>query len=64
MSTAYGQDLQSRVEELEQNVQAKDRELAQSQQELRQKVINTLWKSIVQLLLVRPHPIAAHRDCV
>ena len=32
------QDVQSRVEELEQNVQAKDRELAQSQQELRQKV--------------------------
>ena len=32
------QDVQSRVEELEQNVQVKDRELAQSQQELRQKV--------------------------
>ena len=32
------QDVQSRVDELEQNVQAKDRELAQSQQELRQKV--------------------------
>ena len=32
------QDVQFRVEELEQNVQAKDRELAQSQQELRQKV--------------------------
>ena len=32
------QDVQSRVEELEQYVQAKDRELAQSQQELRQKV--------------------------
>ena len=32
------QGVQSRVEELEQNVQAKDRELAQSQQELRQNV--------------------------
>ena len=32
------QDLQSRVEELEQYVQAKDGELAQSQQELRQMV--------------------------
>ena len=32
------QDVQSRVEELEQNVQTKDRELAQSQQELRQMV--------------------------
>ena len=32
------QDVQSRVEELEQNLQAKDRELALAQQQLREKV--------------------------
>ena len=59
------QDVQSRVEELEQNVQAKDRELAQSQQELRQKVYHIIaggCMHIVQLFLQDEQLHSCQRD--